>query len=82
MDASILQDNELRQAELSRAAQTGAAGSGTLSHGIATDHDLAHLIDVWPNLPALIRVAILALVHSSTNALCSAPDASGDVQSR
>jgi hypothetical protein len=30
-----------------------------------TDPDLAHVIDAWPDLPAHIRAAVLALVRAA-----------------
>jgi hypothetical protein len=61
-DASAIQDKDLRQGRRESAAQSGAAGSGTGSHGAATDPDLRRVIDAWPGLPAEVKARVLAEV--------------------
>ena len=53
--ATICTDNNLRQSAVSSAAKSGA---------VQPDPDLARIIDVWFDLPAHIRAAVLALVQA------------------
>jgi hypothetical protein len=60
------QDSDLRKSCQSGAAISGAEGLCTGAHGDAPVADLARLVEVWPNLPASVRVDILALASSHT----------------
>ncbi len=61
-DATNSQGNNLRNSEQSRAAQGGAAASGTGSHAAAIDPDLQDVVEAWPRLSAEIKAQVLALI--------------------
>jgi hypothetical protein len=65
IDENVLKDKDLRQAPLSSAAFSQAAGPGTASQGAAIDPDLQRLIQAWPALADHIKAALLALLPPS-----------------
>ncbi len=54
-------DNELRDAEDPRGAESGAVDT----EKVPIDPDLARLINAWPNLPEAIRAGIVAMVRAA-----------------
>jgi hypothetical protein len=65
-DGTTLQDNDLGNLSQQCAAESGAAGHRTGSHGAAIDPGLQRVVEAWPRLPEQIRRAVLALVESGT----------------
>jgi hypothetical protein len=60
--ATDRQHTDLQQMGNKGAAESGAAGSRTGSHEVATDLGLQQVMKAWPALPVHIREAILVFI--------------------